>query len=120
MLSFRLSHGDESSRREFDKQLKNFLLRAADGRYRNTRTQLNATLESQRIKLLDALRHGEKVRSPRDIEAYFPQRYIRDAFYENQDRINWDVVTTVSAAPEARAIHRGDHRRLLTSACSGL
>jgi len=91
MLDFRLSHGSERSRRKFDKQLKKFLLLRAEGRYHNGKARLNATLESHRIMLLYALRDGAKVCSPRDIEAYFPQRYIINAFYEYEDEIYWDV-----------------------------
>jgi len=120
MLDFRLSHGDESSRQEFGIQLKDFLLSAAGGRYGNTETRLTKALEKEGEKLLKALTGGARVCSPNDIKAYFSQEYIRHDFDEKQDRINWDVVTTVSAAAEARALHRGDQRKSLTSACSGL
>jgi len=39
------------------------------------------------------LRHSDES-SCRKFDNQLKQRYIRDAFYENQDRINWDVAMT--------------------------
>ena len=93
----------------FKDQLNNFLLLAASRRQKTRAasrrqktivpgTSLNKTVTNQRDKLLASLRDGRKVCSPKDVERYFPQQYIRNAFVVSADRIIWDRETTTTSS----------------------
>jgi len=87
VLNFQLSHG--AKRTVFENQLTTFLLNnTTDGR--KDGCTLNGRVTIQRNKLLEALRCGRLITCPKDIEKYFPQQYIRDAFNFNTGRIIWD------------------------------
>jgi len=55
------------------------------------RTTLDDNVAKQHDKLLLALRRGQKVRRPEDIDEFFDQKYIRKKFRTAAHKIVWDI-----------------------------
>ena len=99
-MDFRISHDVRNN--DFEDQLNNFLLEAARNKWPNANiTTLNKTVRAQRDRFLTSLRRGQKVSCAEDIEQYFDQQYIRNAFVDSADLIVWDEgKTTLSSSVE--------------------
>jgi len=95
VLDFRLSH--DAADRRFEDQLNELLLRAATRRHPTTsKTTVSKTVSTQRDRLLAALRAGRRVFRPRDVEPFFTQQYVRNAFEVAAERIVWDGERTTA------------------------
>jgi len=57
---------------------------------------VSKTVATQRDRLLAALRAGRRVFRPRDVEPFFTQQYVRNAFVVGADRIVWDGERTAA------------------------